>query len=280
MKVCIAGILKVFSILFLIAISDARLSAKVSPLQSQPAWDDKLDFEEIEHRLKTEAIVEKKDMRSFLKKIGKETRFMHPVKLVVLESGLKAVLKKDGAAYGEVGAYKAAKALGLRLVPPTVLREQNGKKVSLQFFVESRIDLIRAGHGIFKKLSSKDASDMNIFNFLLNRWDSHSGNQLMSVHNGHYYIALIDNAGSTFLSHKPRLKTRKIYGSTYLALKKLTQERLEEVWSEYLPVRNQRAREVIQRILQRKEQLTRTIDAKGKVIKDTIELDDDIAADE
>lgn len=267
------------------------LAAQITITQavSQPAWDNKLDFDEIEHRLLTEPIVSKQNMRSFLQKIGKQARFLHPVKLVTLKSGLKAVMKKEGAIYGEVGAYKASKALGLRLVPPTVIRENNGKKFSLQFYVDSPIDLVRTGHGYFKKLDPKDASDMHIFNFLLNRWDGHTGNQLMSYHKGRYYLALIDNAGSTFLSHKPHLTTKKIYGSTYLALKKLTQAKLEDAWSDYLPVRKSRAREVIQRILKRKEQLMRVVESKGRIVKDrtiledaneTVEIDHDVVADD
>lgn len=265
MKLKSHNIILTFFLYALLAYASSIVSKKIDH-DNQPAWDDTLNFEEIEHRLQTEAIISKKNMRSFLKHEGKTARMTHPISLVTLESGLKAVLKKETACYGEVAAYKAAKALGLRIVPPTVLREIKGKKVSLQFYVASSIDLIRAGRGIFKKLRSKDVTDKDAFYYLFNQWDPHIGNQIITHHDGKYYLALIDNAGITFTSHKPDLVSKKIYASTYLAIKKLTKEKLEEIWSDYLPVRKVRAATVIARTLERKKRLLKLIEQKGSII--------------
>ena len=232
-------------------------------LQSQPAWDDTLDFDEIERRLSTEAIVEKKDLRSFLKKSGKKPSGSHPIRIVSLESGLKAVLKKHGGAYGETMAYRMAKTLGLRLLPPTVLREVNGKIVSLQFFVESPIDLMKMTPGkLFGKLDRKDRADKDFLYYLLCQWDTHRGNQIISKHKGRFYIALIDNAGILSISHKSSPKSRIIYGSTLAALKELNREKLEAIWTEY--TRERHSAIIIDRILARREVILQLVES-GKM---------------
>jgi len=234
----------------------------------QPAWDNKLNFEEIEQRLLTESIVEKKDMRAFLKRIGKIPRLTHPIKLAILASGLKVVMKPETACYGETAAYRAAKLLGLRLVPPAVLRNVNGQLVSLQFYVDSPIDVVQKGHSFFRKLRTKDISDKLVFYYLFNQWDTHLGNQLVSKHNGAFYLALVDHHGMTFISHKPKMQVRTIYRSTYESVKKLTQETLEPIFAEYLTHNKQRGQAVIRKILERKERLLRLIENTEIKIRD------------
>ncbi len=242
--------------------------AQKTILGHQPDWDDQLDFEEIERRLQTEAIVERRDIRSFLKKSHKGVRALHAPDIVVLESGLKAVFKKANACYGEIAAYKAAKALGLRLVPPTVLRKIDGKVGSLQFYVASKIDLLHQSHSIYHKLSEKDLSDQKVFEYIFNRWDTHSGNQIISENKGKYTLALIDNAGLTFLSHKPKFNIKSINAATLLALQKInSQKALEDIWSEYLPVRDDRGRTVIERTKKRIELLLSTVQKKSHMVK-------------
>ncbi len=163
-------------------------------LSGQPAWDTKLDFKDIEHRLKTEKVTKKTSIRSFLKKQGKTPTGTHPVDLVELESGLKAVFKREKACYGEVAAYKMSCAMGLRLVPPTVLRKIDDVQGSLQFYVESPIDLMK-GSGALRKISQKEASDMNIFYFVAGQWDDHNGNQIVAKTDEGFSLALIDNGG-------------------------------------------------------------------------------------
>jgi hypothetical protein len=161
---------------------------------TQPAWDDTLDFKAIEHRLLTEKVIKRTSIRAFLKKQGKTAAGTHPVDIVELESGLLGVFKREKACYGEVAAYKGACALGLRLVPPTVLRTIDGIQGSLQFYVQSPIDLMR-GAGALRKISQKEASDMNIFYFVMGQWDDHNGNQIVAKSKDSYHVALIDNGG-------------------------------------------------------------------------------------
>lgn len=253
--------------MFLLSISSAAIYAEKTILGSQPDWNEKLDFEEIERRLQNEKIVERKNMRSFLKKSHKGIRALHAPDIVVLESGLKAVFKEENACYGELAAYRASKALGLRLVPPTVLRTIHGRKGSLQFYVASKIDLLHHSKGIYHKLNDKDVTDRKIFEYVFNRWDTHSGNQIIAENKGEYNIALIDNAGMTFTSHKPKFHIKAINAATLLALQKInSQKALEEIWAEYVPLKPQRAGIVISRTKRRIELLLRTAQNKSHMV--------------
>ena len=161
-----------------------------------PAWDDKLDFASLENRLQTEQVAHIERMGDYFKRIGKPFSADNAIKLITLESGLKAVFKAGGYRYAEVAAYKANQAVGQRLVPPTVMRTINGEEGSLQFFVATSIDLVRTTgkNNYFKKLHAKDLSDMKIFYFVFGQWDTHAGNQLIALQKGKPYLALIDNA--------------------------------------------------------------------------------------
>ncbi len=200
-------------------------------LHTQPAWDDTLNFDEIEQRLTDESVIKMEDMRTFLKKSGKLPSGTHPVTMVTLKSGLKGVFKKDGY-HGEVVAYRICKALGLRLVPPTVYKNLKGTEGSFQFFVESPIDLKKvADREYYENLGHKDLCDDKMLHYLLCRWDTKSGNQLIAKHDDRYYLALIDNAGIRSLIHKSPLTTDTFYASTLAALKKLDRETLTRLWS-------------------------------------------------
>lgn len=163
----------------------------------QPSWDDRLNMAAIEKRLANEEIANTQKINTFLKKQGKSARGDSSILFVMLESGLKAVFKPGEYQYAEVAAYRASKKLGLRLVPPTVFRTINGVQGSLQFLVQSSLDLkkIPNFHEIFRKVSAKDINDMHIFYYVFGQWDTHRGNQIISLHNNKAYLALIDNAG-------------------------------------------------------------------------------------
>lgn len=164
---------------------------------SQPEWDDHLDLQTIEDRLQNEEITHAERISHYLEKQGKASKASNHMLFVMLESGLKAVFKPGEYAYAEAAAYRANKALGQRLVPPTVLRTVNGKEGSLQFLVESKGDLRKIPHGadLINKVSAKDRSDMKIFYFVFGQWDAHIGNQLVNIHHDKAHLALIDNAG-------------------------------------------------------------------------------------
>lgn len=194
---------RIFATVFITLISIPLL------LHAQPSWDETLDFKSIEHRLSTEKVVKRTSIRAFLKKQGKTASGTHPVDIVEFESGLLGVFKREKACYGEVAAYNIACALGLRLVPPTVLRKIDGIQGSVQFYVNSSIDLMR-GAGALRKISAKDASDMNIFYFVAGQWDDHNGNQIVARNKDRYQLALIDNGGILRRQHS-------LYGNaTYL----------------------------------------------------------------
>lgn len=183
--------------IFLVCPLDAGKTTKLFSSFEQPAWDESLDLKAIEVRLKTESIAQIHRINKVLAHEGKSTQGDSAMRLVILESGLKAVFKPGEYRYGEVAAYKANQALGQRLVPPTVLRTIDGMEGSLQFFVESPLDLKKMTNadGIFKKLDPKDLSDMKLFYFVFGQWDTHHGNQIVAFHKGKPFLALIDNAG-------------------------------------------------------------------------------------
>ena len=233
-------------------------------IETQPRWNEDLSFEKIEKRLRTEAIVEAGSLHAFLRQQNKKPSGLHPLKIVTLESGLLAVLKKENACYGEVAAYKAAKALNLRLVPPTVLRDIDGTKGSLQFYVDCSVDLAKY-HSLLQKASRKDRSDMDVFYYIFNQWDGHRGNQLIDKDKDKYRLALIDNQGISFLSHNVKLKERVFWASTLKALQRLDRKALEAIWSDLKdPVRREG---LIVRTLARKEYLF-SILPESKIIDD------------
>lgn len=236
----------------LLSLSLLTLLTLFCNAETQPVWDDTLNFEDIEYRLLHEPISETRSMHTFLKKSGKIPSGTHPIKLVILESGLKAVFKEPGACYGEVAAYRAAKALGMRLVPPTVFREINGRMGSLQFYVESPIDLMKSRQDYHRKLDHKTVTDEQLFNYLLCRWDIHAGNQMLSKEGSRYYLALIDNAGVRSLIHNTKNKVKTLHPSTFKKLEEFDHRTLENVWHEYLQVKKDRCTILIDRILERK----------------------------
>ena len=168
------------------------LSASIN---AQPAWDDRLDHEAIEHRLSTEKIVKVMNLREYLSKRGINASPTHDVRIVELESGLKGVFKKGTYHHGEVAAYRASKALGLRLVPPTVYRKIKGTQGSLQFFIEaSKVSKVSSMAQLSKKVGPKNVSDMKLFYYVFGQWDIHAGNQLIASYGDRHYLALIDNS--------------------------------------------------------------------------------------
>ncbi|MBA3751733.1 hypothetical protein H0X06_02975 [Candidatus Dependentiae bacterium] len=170
-------------------------------LIGQPAWDDTLNLEQIEYRLKTEKITAVSKLQRHLKKDSNTTRKAPgSMKLVVLESGLQAVFKPDNYksvsgtdeyCYAEVAAYKASRVMGKRLVPPTVIREIEGRPGSLQFFVQPAMKTTTINKA---KIGPKDQSDIEVFYFVFGQWDLHNGNQIIAESKGKIFVALIDNA--------------------------------------------------------------------------------------
>lgn len=321
--------------------------------QTQPVWDETLDFHAIELRMQTERLVGSMGIASFLKRTGKVVKGDDKIRFLTFESGLKAVFKPGEYRFAEIAAYKASKLLGLRLVPPTILRIIDGVEGSVQFFVESNIDLLKGSNRstYFKKVPAKDISDMIIFYFVFGQWDLHAGNQMISISDGKAHLALIDNAGmlhkqyirygdfafiqkgenakveslntpkfpfdrvitlkpgsldkliklfSQFIHrkhiekiwqhHKPityvfwknafwmqmykynpsvqPLKTKRYYASTLSALKKLDRECLREVWADGMKTDPSYYEELIDLILERRDQLIAHAESEDITIKE------------
>lgn len=178
----------------------------------QPAWDDNLNFKEIEEMLKNEPIVSAKSMKQHLIEEGKRFFFFNEVYLVTLKNGLKAVFKpnvRDYNAYGEIAAYKASLWMGHRFVPPTVLTTYQNKLGSLQFFVKTQYDLFKRKdkEKVYNRMPQKVKSDARLFYFIFGQTDSHIGNQLISIDkHGKIHVALIDNADIILDSKTKRKK--------------------------------------------------------------------------
>lgn len=200
----IIGIMSIIFICFsLEAKGKKHRYPRVYRSRFQPSWDERLDMQAIEDRLRNEGIADIQRISRYLAKAGKVANASDAMLLVSLESGMKGVFKPGEYHYAEVAAYRANKALGQRLVPPTVIREVNGKEGSLQFLVESPVDLRKVAHAgdLFRKVSAKDISDMKLFYFVFGQWDTHVGNQIITMHDGKGYLALIDNAGMLHRSY-------------------------------------------------------------------------------
>lgn len=158
--------------------------------------------DEISNILQTTEIAETKPMKIALEEQGKKIEFDGEVFLVTLENGIKAVFKSlplddQGDAIAEFAAYQASRALGFPHIPPTVLREIDGRKGSLQLFVDTPIDLL--GDGEFKKafanFSKEDIDNLLIFYFVFGQWDAGAHNLLAYRYGDHLYPIAIDNSG-------------------------------------------------------------------------------------
>ena len=162
----------------------------------QPLWNDKLDLTKIETDLTSQRISKLIPVASYLADQGIHGVGMgHTVYLAIMENGLKAIFKPEDKlfnSFAEVAAYRASKFLGLRLVPPTVLKKYKNLQGSLQFFVQPSTQNLR-DEQVYKKISIKDLSDMCLLYFVLGKWDSHMGNQIITQYDNKTYLALIDN---------------------------------------------------------------------------------------
>jgi len=155
--------------------------------------------DEIAEMLKKTDITDHKPMKIALEEQGKKIEFDGEVFLVTLKNGIKAVfqslpLDDQGDAITEVAAYQASRALGFPHIPPTVLREIDSRKGSLQLFVDTPIDLL--GDGEFKKafsnFSKEDIDNLLIFYFVLGQWDVGAHNLLAYRYRDHFISIVSD----------------------------------------------------------------------------------------
>jgi hypothetical protein len=174
-------------------------------------WFKKITFRKTEDLMKNGRILSIRPLGEFQEASGKKKSGTHSVYILSFEGGVKAAWKPDGDPGIEVGAYRAARLIGSRQVPPTVVRtisaegvdlnavapavfgEVQGRTGSAQYFVDSSIDLLGgklSKQEVFAKIPQKQISDRLLFNFVFGQWDAHMGNIIVD---DSYSIALIDN---------------------------------------------------------------------------------------
>ena len=202
---------------------------------------------EIEKELLTGLLVKQDKLQDQLKNMGKIPSGTTEAYLVEFNNKFKAVFKPDARgwiSHGELAAYKISEYLGIHAVPPTVIREINGQKGSLQYFVETDVDLKKTGSA-FDRISERQWSDANVFHFIIGQWDRHAGNFLIDKWGN---LILIDNADMMMevkwqygespwikRSYKDEERSSAPFPyNNFLTLENPSYEKLEEVLGQYV----------------------------------------------
>jgi len=134
-----------------VAVLDSRIGELVSPgvdrPQGQPhrAGIDGLPLEEVEQLLAGAPIVSVRELgrgstRPLLIEMKQGGRSFRGVFKTVDEQPCETAVDAVDRYHHEVAAYRLARRLGLDLVPVTVVREWDGRRGSLQQFVEGAVD--------------------------------------------------------------------------------------------------------------------------------------------
>ena len=147
-----------------------------------------------------------------MEELGKKLAGTNPAFMITFKSGIRAIFKPDRdpsyqSSIFEVDAYRAARLVSSRQVPPTVQRTIEGKQGSVQYFVDSSIDLLDGSEkskNAYFYISEKNMSDQKLFYFIFGQWDANQGNTIID---DTYTPALIDNEAIS-----ARLKVR--YGES------------------------------------------------------------------
>ena len=173
-------------------------NAFAHPFEHPTTWKD----QKITEMLKNSKVTTMEPMKKFLLENGKKTDFEGEVFLVTLDNGVRAVFKSLplddlGDAQAEVAAYRASIVLGFPYVPPTIMREINGMKGSLQLFVNTPIDTLAFGayQKALKEATQEDNANLRIFYFIFGQWDSGAHNLLVYQDQLKTYLIAIDNSG-------------------------------------------------------------------------------------
>ncbi len=187
---------------------------------NNPTWDPGADAGAIERQLNDGVIWQIMDMRMYLQSINKIARFSGEVYVVLLNNGVKAVWKpRDNtrimSVYAEQVAFRASAWLkeysGVHLVPPTIIKSYQGRIGSLQYYIESPLDLWDE-HQRGQALAALDPDDLaNAVAFIhtFGQWDSHSGNQIAYIgEHGSTVLGLIDNEYIVSRQYSPDMKHR------------------------------------------------------------------------
>lgn len=167
-----------------------------SSFNTPTSWKDPI----IIKTLKFSKIDKIESMKEVLSKNNKKIEFDGEVFLITFDNGIKAVFKivppdDLGDAYAEVAAYNASLVLSFPYIPPTIIREINGKIGSLQLYIDNSVDLLKEGE--YKKALTQvlpeDQANLRIFYYIFGQWDSGPHNLLYITDQGKNYLIAIDN---------------------------------------------------------------------------------------
>lgn len=186
------------------AVVSVAVQEKIIPKDSAETskpWFWRIQFKRTEKTLSYGKIISVTDLKSALKESGKEpSGTTVGMALIVFADGTRAIWKPGLKNRTEVAAYRAARAVGSRLIPPTVERTvnasdfepsvpseiimaMNGQLGSLQYFVSTPYDLLKIGGTerakIWEKVPIAQKAQRDIFNFVFGNWDLHWGNILI-----------------------------------------------------------------------------------------------------
>ncbi len=201
------GSVVAIAVFVLFASAQASASAFSCTNVFRKAWFDEISFDETENSLLNQSIESAVSVNDYLRSQGKvvsQSTGTSPAFVVTLKDGTKGVFKPLGekntreVVNGEAAAYRVSKLLGLRVVPPTVLRkfgseagELSNSFGSFQFFVETKIDVLRENNdNSLSKITDTEWNQANLVHFLIGQWDRHTGNFLID-NNGR--LVVIDN---------------------------------------------------------------------------------------
>lgn len=153
-------------------------------------WND-IDFKKTEQLLLTSVVEQKIPLKIYPPSDEKSDVF-----LLLFKDGLRAVFKPDRPVLEQVSALRAyhfSQLMNFKLVPPTVIRTIDGKKGTLQLFVEGVMGYDYDLHN----LDSFQKEKIYVFNFILGGFDSDPDDTVIGKNCNQ--PALIDNDGNMIL---------------------------------------------------------------------------------
>lgn len=188
-----------------------RPAASIESPAATP-WFSKIQFAATENTLRTMKIASVKDLKASMAEDGKKpSGTTLGMLLITFADGSKAIWKPGSGKLAEVAAYRVARLVGSRLVPPTVERTLDansfqasvppemtaaliGRTGSLQSFIPTSIDLTTTPGSkraeLWEKVPKEQRAQRDIYNFVFGNWDLHWGNVLVD---DSHSIVQIDN---------------------------------------------------------------------------------------
>lgn len=173
-------------------------------------WNDDLNFEQVEKKMVSQlekgeianqiSLGQYKNALSNLEGTATDVggNKADQIQLITLKDGTRGVFKAMHVqqVVAEVAAYRFARALGLKLVPPTVVARHKGQIGSFQYFIENPATGLAKTHGAEReqKISREDRANMELYYIMSGNWDAHPGNRIVDLRGG---LGLIDNEAIT-----------------------------------------------------------------------------------